>query len=586
MTAIVGLVGQHTADSLSAMAARLTHRGLLNRFETIDGRLSVGALGPDADRMVYRTRTAVAVAAGRIYTIGDDAQPAENMAEMLLRKFDSGGITGLATVNGDFAAAICSVDGSSVTLLRDFFGCVPLFWSVLDDGCLAFASEYKAIFALSDFSPIVDRSMLQHLQSAKRVPVGRTLLGNIAAARPGATSIKQNRVAAYENFSPLTADIKIRDKETAKQTVAEQFRETLQRRAGKGAPLGLALSGGIDSIAMAFQLRSLFPDREFHTFTAGYGDDDPEMSTAADVASEVRSVHHPVVTPPSLVTTSLEKLVWHMEDPGSRSEALQLMRVGEEASAHVPVLLSGQGADGLFAGMPRHRLLALAGRMPLLNRPLFEIFDLTQTGLQPESVAGKAFATLLYRGKVPPVPTVIGGGAVPRPERTAPGPDFLNRTLAAGYQNSAYQDVGKFERTFAASGVGYTSPCLDVSFARMAFTIDERLKIVKGIEKYIFRASVGSIVPERFRAVPKHPQRMRYDLAFADCLDEVASTVLSPSAVRSRGFFEPRSIDRLRRRTPGRAYPAEAAMRIWTAIVTETWARLFLDNKAVNRPSS
>src|SRR5690606_12152233 len=132
---------------------------------------------------------------------------------------------------------------------------------------------------------------------------------------------------------------------------------------------------------------------------------------------------------------------------------------------------------------------------------------------------------------------------------TRPGPDFLNRSLAAGYQDSAYQDACKFERTFAASGVGYTSPYLDVSFARMALTIDERLKIVKGIEKHILRASVDAIVPEKFLAVPKHPQRMRYDVTFADCLDEVASEVLSPFAVNSRGLFEPRTIDRLRRRT-------------------------------------
>jgi asparagine synthetase B (glutamine-hydrolysing) len=286
-----------------------------------------------------------------------------------------------------------------------------------------------------------------------------------------------------------------------------------------------------------------------------------------------------VLTPPSLVADSLEKLVWHMEDPSSRSEALQLLRIGEVASGFVPVLLSGQGADGLFAGMPRHRLIQMAGRLPLVRGPLFEIFDLTQLGVPPDSIAGKALAALLYRGKVPPVPTVIGGGAVPRPDRMPPGPDFLNRVLAAGYQNSALQDVGKFERTFAASGVGYASPCLDVSFARMAFTIDERLKIRKGMEKYIFRTALSSVVPERFRSIPKHPQRMHYDVEFADCLDQAADALLSPASVKSRGFFEQRSIDRLRRRTDGRPYAAEAAMRIWTALATETWARLFLDGK-------
>jgi asparagine synthase (glutamine-hydrolysing) len=583
MTAILGLVGQHTPDDLGAMGDRLKHRGQLHHFETLTDRLSVGAIGDDPGSMIFRTDSAVAVAAGDLYSVADESQPAgadRNIAERLLRRFNSDGISGLAAVDGDFAGAICQLDGRRVTLLRDFFGCMPLFWSIVGNGCLAFASEYKAIHALRSFTPVVDRSMLQHLQSAKRIPVGRTLLSNVAAAKPGITTVENDAVAAYENFKPLACDISIRDEDTAKRTIATQFQDAMRRRGGTRKEIGLALSGGIDSIGMAFQLRSIFPEREIHTFTAGHGDDDPEMLTAADVAKEIGSIHHPVPTPPSLVADSLEKLVWHMEDPSSRSEALQLLRIGEVASGFVPVLLSGQGADGLFAGMARHRLIQMAGRLPPLRGPLFEIFDLTQLGMQPDSIAGKALAALLYRGKVPPVPTVIGGSAVERPSRMPPGPDFLNRVLAAGYQNSAQQDVGKFERTFAASGVGYTSPCLDVSFARMAFTIDERLKIRRGMEKYIFRTALASVVPERFRSIPKHPQRMRYDVEFADCLDRLADALLSPSSVKARGFFEQRSIDRLRRRSAGRPYAAEAAMRLWTALATETWARLFLDNKA------
>jgi asparagine synthase (glutamine-hydrolysing) len=114
----------------------------------------------------------------------------------------------------------------------------------------------------------------------------------------------------------------------------------------------------------------------------------------------------------------------------------------------------------------------------------------------------------------------------------------------------------------------------------MAFTIDEQLKIRKGVEKYIFRTSLASVVPQKFRSIPKHPQRMRYDLEFSDCLDKEADTLLSPDSVKSRGFFEQQSIDRLRRRSAGRPYAAEAAMRLWTALATETWARLFLDNRA------
>ena len=588
MAAIFGLLGPHNPEKMEDMAARLRHRGPLCHIEAFEDRCSVGAIGDDPRQMICRSGRALSVAAGRIYGVDDDLPPREsgwNLAEMLQQRFENGGIGGLAAIDGDFAAVVYQDDGKRVALLRDFFGCLPLFWARLDSACLAFASEYKAFLALDSFSPAVDRAMLQHLQATKRVPVGRTLLSNVAAAKPGITIFRNCEIAEYDKFPPLACNVSIRDEDTAKQVVHAGFRGALRRRSGNSGAIGLALSGGIDSIAMAFQLRSMFPDREIHTFTAGYGDSDPEMATAAEVADEIHAIHHPVQTSPSLVAISLRKLVWHMEDPSSRSEALQLMRIGEVASEHVSALLSGQGTDGLFAGMPRHKVIRLANRFPALKGPLFDVYDLTQMGLQPASLLGKMLALGLYRGKVPPVPRIIDGGILIRPERTPPGPHFLNRMLAAGYQNASAQDAGKFERTFGASGVGYTSPCLDVSFARTAFTIDERLKIRNDTEKYIFRTAMAAVVPKRFRSVPKHPQRMQYDIEFAECLDELAERYLSPSSVQSRGFFEGGSIVRIRQRSPGRPYAAEAAMRLWTAIATEIWARLFLDNEAVDSDS-
>ena len=579
MAAIFVLMGPHESNDLQVMARRLRHRGPEAYFETLSDRLSIGAIGDDPESMISRSETSVAVAAGKIYSLRDDSEhtePQANLAGQLAKRFWSGGIDDLATIDGDFAGLICRLDGGRVTAMRDFFSCVPLFWGLLHNGCLAFASEYKAICALSGFAPLVDRAMLQYLQSAKNLPVGRTLLRNVRSIEPGITTFESSRVVSYEHFTPLRADVEIRDEQTARKVIANHFRAAMQRRVGSDEPIGLALSGGIDSIAMAFQLRSIFPEREIHTFTAGYGEDDPEMRTAADVAEEIGSVHHPVVTPPALVLTSLKNLVWHMEDPCGRSEALQLMRIGEIASGHVPTILSGYGADGLFAGMPRHKLVALAGRLQPLRSALFEIFDLTQRGLQPDSMFGKVLAGLLYRGRIPPVPVVIGGGKLPRPDRPIPGPDFLNRFLANEYQHGTPQ---RFERTFGASGVNHTSPFHDLEFVRLALTIDERLKIKRGTEKYIFRAALFSVVPEKFRSVPKHPQRMRYDVEFANCLDQLADDLLSPESIKTRGFFEPQSIERLGKRRAGKPYAAEAAMRLWTALATETWARLFLDNK-------
>jgi asparagine synthase (glutamine-hydrolysing) len=129
--------------------------------------------------------------------------------------------------------------------------------------------------------------------------------------------------------------------------------------------------------------------------------------------------------------------------------------------------------------------------------------------------------------------------------------------------------------------VDYFSPFNDMTLARTAFSIDENLKIRKGVQKYILRRAVASVVPQEFVTVPKHPQRMQYDLEFAEVLDRVADSMLADAAIEKRGIFDPGSIRKLRRSDNGVPYHPEAAMRLWTAILTEHWARVFLDHRAI-----
>ena len=127
--------------------------------------------------------------------------------------------------------------------------------------------------------------------------------------------------------------------------------KAIERRVGDPMNIGIALSGGIDSIGIAFICRRLFPDAEIHTFTASSGKDDCEADIAERVGRYIRSHHHVVTTLPDLMKTDLERLVWYLEDPVCRSESLQLLKIGEAAAPYVRFLLCGMEADALFAGL-------------------------------------------------------------------------------------------------------------------------------------------------------------------------------------------------------------------------------------------
>lgn len=572
MGAIFGIFGPDAVlDDGRRMGARLVHRGQTCRVARVGLAGVLGDVGEnlDADESPIRSN---AVALARVY---DHHDANARVIEALCNGPDV-----LANVDGDFTCARIDPDENTLTLGRDYFGTFPLFIARMPGGQLAFASEQKSLLALPGVEASADRRMVQHLQHAKRLPVGRTLLEGIDEIPPGCvrTYDSSGVIIREHAFPPIDPTGHVTDADEAGDLIRSHMERAARARVGDLNPIGLALSGGIDSIALAFLFRQLYPDRAIVTLSAGSHDQDHELVTARKVASAIASDHHEIVTRPDELVLDIPDLVRSMEDPTSRSEAYQLFRIGRAASeAGVGVVFHGQGADGMFAGMPRSAILALVNKYPFVRRSLEEFFSYTQLGIPPRRLVAKLGVWAKFRGSIPTVPRVIGGEA---PEPVAfprSGPQFINRVLGASYQRGVFQDLRKFERPFAAHGVEPRTINTDVAFARVAFTIDDGLKIKGGQQKWVFRRAMETWVPAEFRDIPKFPQRMEANLALADALDELADDLLQPSLVRERGLFEPDSIEALCRSDRSKPYTHEGGMRLWTAIVTELWARSLID---------
>jgi asparagine synthase (glutamine-hydrolysing) len=593
MGALLGVLGAVSERETAAMVERLRHRGPRTHIEHFDGLVIASLDDEPAGKISSRGELSLVCDASVLHD--DDLRSrlrerdvhlaGDSPAELLLAAYDTFGAAALEVAGGTFALAVVDRAKREVVFARDFFGNLPLFYTVLAGGGIAFASEYKALLCLSDVRREADRDMLQYLQCAKKLPPGRTLLKEVHSARHGAVTKLDfhGRELDTHAFPELRVDVQTSSEEEAASRLIGEFRGAIRRQCGERERIGVALSGGIDSIAVACVLRELFPDRRIDTFTASNGPDDPESITAGQVAERIGSIHHSLITPNELLDTTFDDLVFHLEDPYARCETLQLFELGKVADAQVDVLLSGQGADSLFGGMPRYRLLRMMKpllRFPLLRASLTEFYNLTQLGLTPTTVLGKALHRAYYRGKLPKVPVILGAHGFPDAiELPRVQPEFVNVAMARGFQNGQSQDFPKYERCFAAYGLRYRSPFCDVRFARFAFSISDSLKIRRGTQKYILRKAMKSAVPDEFLSVPKHMQSLRQDLDFSDILDRLCARVLERSVVERRGFFRYSDIERLRRRPPGEPYTRDAAMRLWTVLATELWARRFLDNE-------
>jgi asparagine synthetase B (glutamine-hydrolysing) len=238
------------------------------------------------------------------------------------------------------------------------------------------------------------------------------------------------------------------------------------------------------------------------------------------------------------------------------------------------------GADLLFGGMPRHKVLWMAEALPMLATDLLAFFTATQTGKLPDRPLARLMTQLYYRGRLPQVPTVADAKFIPEPELLAdPGPEFVNRCLMLDGQEPTSRTLARIERPLQAYGIEYGSPYLDKSIIQFAFTLPSRLKIRRGRQKYILRQAMRPLMSADLRNVPKDLMRMSQNAAFADTLQQLADRYLNRDRVLARGFFDLEQVNAVRGACRGNSYHPETAMRLWTLIVSELWAEIYIDGR-------
>jgi asparagine synthase (glutamine-hydrolysing) len=571
---VFGILGDARREELAAMAERLAHRGSPAQIWSPAPGVHLGQLGPDLDperRLAWDGHLHQVPGPSGRPTFVPGAPVAARLAELLRAR----GAEAAQSLHGQFALAWWDEGRDTLVLARDPFGARPLY-ATRSRGRFAFASEYKALLALGDVAALPDRDAIQHLQCTRYPRPDATFLLEVApVARCAATEVTpaSERVLA---FPRVRAPLARRTDAEHVAALRRAFLDALRLRIEGVDPLGVQLSGGFDSSLVLAGVRALRPTALVHTFTAGFGADDPEARDARALAAELGAQHHELVLEPEQLPALLPSTVWHMEDPYGREDQVYLYVLAREAARHVKLLLAGYGADLMLGGMPRHRLVYWALRFPPARAPLAELYRFTQTGLPARGALGRLAVALLTRGRDVPVPRVRGtryepGSSALRREGPQPFASFLARALE---EDSGWEAL---ETEHAASGLRFDAPFMDPEFASVAFSLPDRLRIRRGMQKHALREAARGLLPPEVLARRKTLQRLRHDARLADTLEELADRWLSRADVLARGLFEPSDVERLRRRRPGAAYPEAQAHRLWTLLTSELWCRIFLD---------
>lgn len=572
MTAVYGVVGAVTPAELDEMGRRLSHRGAHASWCEVAPNVHLGCAAREPSTLVQH---------GPWHSIvdGPSGEDAARIREAFAHCADSLDIGELTPY--PFALAAWDARSQSLLLGRDFFGIKPLHYCRLPSGGIAFATEYKALLALEEVTAEADLDSVAYLQICKAVPPGRTLLRGISPIPPGCLMRfdRSGNPLEIHRMPEVRVDVRPMNEERAVAMLRKALLEATERLVRGKSRIAIAMSGGIDSLAVASMARHCAPSAELLAFTVAAHAADPEVDRAAEVVARLRGRHESIDVSNEELVAKLPLAVWHLENPIGRTETFQFFALAKRAREHgVDSLLSGMGADLLFAGMPRHKVLWMAECVPWLREDLLQFYAATQTGEPARRWLARCMTKLYFRAELPRPPSV-SGAAPPDIELIASwGPEFLNRCLILDGQEPTSRTLARIERPLQAYSIEYASPYLDRSVAELAFRIPGRFKIKRGTQKYILRRAMQPLLGPRISRAPKELMRMQPGMQFSQALGELAHRYLNADRVRRRGFFDPEQIASLTR-TCLRARHPEITMRLWTAILTEIWAEIYLDGR-------
>jgi asparagine synthase (glutamine-hydrolysing) len=531
--------------------------------------------------------------------------------ETVLRLYERHGAGTPERLRGMFAVAIWDRRKRELFLCRDRMGVKPLYYVHTDDGALYFASEIKALLAvgavratlnygalpdfLANHAPSGDETLFA---GVRRLPAGHTLTW-----RDGRIEIRR-----YWDLSFAEAGHDTRSDADIVADYHERFVDAVRMRLMADVPLGMFLSGGIDSAAITAAMSQLVDD-QIKTFSVAFAEREAnELHYARLVSDRYRTDHHEIVVSPSDFFEALPSLVWHEDEPIAHPSSVALNFVSRLAAKKVKVVLTGEGSDETLAGYNRYRATILqmavgrryeaivpsalrrlarngvralpAGRLrQRLGRTIatrsadldtlyFDNFAVFAHADQPALLSADA------RARVAGVdPYAAYHDALARTDARS----LLNKLLYVDTKTYLHELLMKQDQMSMAASIESRVPFLDHPLVEFAAGLPERMKLRGMTTKHVLRQAMQPHLPAEILSRKKMgfpvPVGTWFRGEFRPLLDEY---VLGARA-RDRGLFDPRELSTLVARHQAGENHSE---RLWALVTFEMWQRIFFDGEA------
>ncbi len=627
MCGICGVIGQDDGAALQPMLRRLIHRGpdeegIYRQPGVALGARRLRVIDPDGGQQPVRNErgTVWAVMNGEIYNYRELRQELLSKGhrlatrcdtEVLVHLYEDEGFEAFRRLRGMFAVALWDHERRAAWLVRDRLGIKPLYYAIRqgDAGSgtsVVFSSEIPSLLeALPDWR-LRPEGVAEYLMRLY-IPGPATMIAGVHQLRPGeAMSISGGRMELLRYYRPEET-LHMHDPWTIKvagKEVLHTFEETVKAHLVSDVPLGLFLSGGLDSASL---LAMMAKERSgpVKTFSIGYAHPSDqsfsELDSARFLADHFKTVHSETILRPDAITL-LGKVVEGMGEPFADSSAIPTYLVSEIARQTVTVALSGIGGDELFGGYPRYLGLRTAAQYQRIPRVMRERMAKWSSHIGEHGNARDQAARLKR---------FLGDGHLPLPEQYRRWTTFIpaewdgslwGDRLEAMFVND--RPLGPAEVLFdqwpssdpadCAMGVDLQSylpddllrmadrmsmvhslelrvPFCDHRLLAAALRIPSRVRLTRWQLKGFMRRMLRGLLPDRILRAPKQGFMVPMARWLREDLREMTHDLLVDGVIKDRGYVKPAYVRwLLENHESGRRNFSD---QLYALIVLELWHR-------------
>ena len=522
--------------------------------------------------------------------------------ESLVHLYEEAGPGFVSQLNGMFSFGIWDSQRRRLLLARDRMGQKPLYYALLPGGGLAFASEPKSLFEHPGVSRELDHDSLARYLFYEYLPTPHSIWAGISKLPPGhflEWTDGQVRIERY--WTPPRPDSDVRHRVTAEGFWSE-FRDSVGRHRRADVPIGVFLSGGVDSSSVVAALCELEPPESIRTFSIGFEDPSfDESPQARRVAAHLGTKHHERLFSVETVLELLPEVAGWLDEPFGDASVLPTHLLSRFAREQVKVVLGGDGADELLAGYPTFQAERVAHWYKALPGPLRQMLragvDALPVNHQNFSLDFKLKQFLRGAGELPPVAHQRWLGSFSGPELNAllvqppridvetehleraialAGSDPLTNALVLYQETYLPEDLlFKVDRASMACGLEVRAPMLDAQLVDRIEALPPSFKLAGRQSKRILKQAVASRLPAEILKRPKKGFGIPVATWLRGPLTGLLDDLLGIDQLTHQGLFRPEMVRRLV--NEHRAGSHNHRKPLWTLLMFQLWHRKWVE---------